>query len=137
LVRDLSQYAVEWNESFEFEFVSPDELTRREQRVYCLTPLILRLAGSARTQRVNEILISETMRPAAFGDRLAVGVWVEKEGRIVIKRSQLCDLASYASTLMHEIVHAATGSDDLSPGFEEGLTELLGVLAVAALPSTE
>jgi hypothetical protein len=55
-------------------------------------------------------------------------VWEEHEHRIVIKRSQLKNLRDYAGTLLHEMVHATSQASDVTRRFEEGLTQLLGVI---------
>lgn len=59
----------------------------------------------------------------------ATGVWEPAHGRIVIKRDQLNNLERFAGTLLHEVVHAITGASDQTQAFENGLTNLLGVLA--------
>lgn len=86
-----------------------------------------------RPARVKEVLISETMRLNAYDNNEAVGVWEEDDARIVVKRDQLRSVVSYASTLLHECVHAITGADDETPEFEHGLTEAMGALAARAL----
>jgi hypothetical protein len=42
-------------------------------------------------------------------------------------------LASFAGTLLHELGHDLTGTEDRSLAFEEELTRLLGVVADTAL----
>jgi hypothetical protein len=132
-VRDLQQYGTEWNDSFEFQFVAPEALSVKERAVFDLTPPILKLAGDKRTRAVKKVLISETMRLEAYGNHEALGLWDEQEGRIIVKRDQLNYIQSYVATLLHEIAHAATGGGDLTTEFEDGLTELLGVLGAQAL----
>lgn len=129
-IRDLDEYAHQWNESFEFTFVKPDELTHKERMVFDRTKDILRLAGG-KPANVKKILISETMRLQGFDE--AVGVWEENEQRIVIKRSQLRKLREYAGTLLHETAHARSGGDDLTRKFEDGLTDLLGTTSSQGL----
>lgn len=129
-IRDLQEYTHQWNESFEFRFVKPEDLTYKERRVFERTKEILRVAGGKPTN-VKRILISETMRLVGFEE--AVGLWEEAEQRIIIKRSQLRTLREYAGTLLHETAHARSGGDDLSRGFEDGLTQLLGTIASNAL----
>lgn len=57
------------------------------------------------------------------------GVWEEDTGRIIIKRSQLKSLESFAGTLLHEVAHARCGWPDTSREFEHELTALLGLIA--------
>lgn len=124
-IRDLYEYTHEWNESFEFTFVKPDDLTPKERRVFERTNDIFRLAGG-KPANVKKILISETMRLEGFEE--AIGVWEATEQRIVIKRSQLKSLRDYAGTLLHETAHVRSGSSDITRSFEDGLTQSLGTV---------
>jgi hypothetical protein len=126
-VRTLEVYRQEWNDSFQFTFVSPDQLTPDEPAIYSLTRPIMRLLTPCIT-RVKEMLISETMRLNRYDNNEAVGVWEEEQQRIVIKRSQLQRKDRYAATLLHESTHALSRADDETLEFEEGLTQALGVL---------
>ncbi len=132
-IRDLGQYRQEWDSSFEFKFVNPIELTAKEQHVFAFTRALLQLAGKERTRRVKEVLISETMRLESDGQDEAVGCWEGGKGRIVIKRSELKEVESFASTVLHEVTHACTGADDLTQEFEDGLSQLLGTVAKSTL----
>lgn len=131
-IRDLTQYREEWEASFQFTFVSVDDLTPAERAVFDRTEDILALRGG-RPKNLRTIAISETMRPGSGGFQEAVGLWEPLEFRIVVKRSQLGSLTSYAGTLMHEVAHAVSGARDVSPGFEEALTSELGLLAARQL----
>ena len=125
-VVDLRQYAHQWNQSFQFQFVDPAELSAREKRVFDQTKQIFRLAGG-RPANVKKVLISTTMRLEGYEE--ATGLWEPAEQRIVIKRSQLRSAQAYAATLLHETVHARTGAVDITRAFEQGLTEMLGIVA--------
>lgn len=127
-VRTLDAYRTEWNDSFRFTFVSPEQLTPEERAIYEQTKLLMRLLPPRMT-RVKEVLISETMRLNSYNNYEAVGVWEEAESRIVIKRDQLRQRKLYAATLLHECTHALSGADDVTLEFEAGLTQALGVLA--------
>jgi hypothetical protein len=129
---DLDRYREQWNESFEFSFVDRDQLTPDERAIFDRTEEILELRGG-RLARVRDILISETMRIGASGYAQATGLWEPKEGRIVIKRDQLRTLETYAGTLIHEVAHAASGTPDVSSGFEDALTAEAGEVATTAL----
>jgi hypothetical protein len=132
-IRILDVYKQEWEKSFRFQFVAPDQLTPQERQIFEQTSLILKLLNKpVLSTRVKEICISETMRAAlsVWGEK---GVWIGKEGRIVIKRSQLHSLQSYTATLLHELAHALSNASDATTAFEEDLTELLGCMAAAAL----
>jgi len=125
-IRDLSEYIQEWNQSFDFNFVKPEDLNKNERRIYDKTKNVLDLIGG-RPADVKKILISETMRLEGFEE--AVGVWERNEQRIVIKRSQLRSLRDYAGTLLHEAAHATSRASDLSRAFEDELTGSLGTIA--------
>lgn len=122
-IRDLSQYQVEYNESFQYKFVYPEDLTPPEKEVFEKMNRILDLAGG-KPSKVKSIKISETMRLG--NDAGTAGVWEPSQNMIVIKRTQLRSLSSFAGTLIHEIVHAKSGCGDFSLGFELALTEVLG-----------
>jgi hypothetical protein len=62
-----------------------------------------------------------------------LGVWEGASQQIVIRRDQLEGLASYAGTLMHEIGHMTSRTNDGTLEFESELSRLLGITASAAL----
>lgn len=124
VIRDLQRYAQEFDESFKFEFVNPESLTASERRIYDKTERIFDLIGG-KPREIQTVWISETMRPDGFGTD-ANGVWEPSEGRVVIKRSQLVDIESYAGTLLHEAAHALSGAGDVSREFESSLTYIIG-----------
>jgi len=127
-IRDLLEYRREWESSFEFEFVDEAAMTDAERAIWARTAEILRLVGG-KPRAVKDIRVSETMRLSGSTFAEAVGLWEPLVGRIVIKRNQLANLASYAATLVHEVIHARSGAEDLDPAFEEALTTTLGRLA--------
>jgi hypothetical protein len=125
---DLERFKTQWNESFQFSFVDPADLTPSESEIFDRTDEILQLRGG-RPANVREILVSTTMRIGASGYAEASGLWEPKEGRIVIKRDQLGALDLYAGTLLHEVAHAVSGTPDVSTGFEDALTSEVGDVA--------
>ena len=127
-IRDLEQFKDEWNRSFEFKFVSPNDLTREERMIFDKTKQIADLI-SGLPKNVKKIMISETMRMETASYREATGLWEAAEERIIIKRTQLRSLKEYASTLLHEIAHARSGTSDISREFEDELTSLLGLVS--------
>ena len=56
------------------------------------------------------------------------GLWEEDTGTIIIKRSTLNNLEKYSGTLVHEIGHCISMSNDISREFELELTRLIGIL---------
>jgi hypothetical protein len=131
-VRDLSVYQAEWNSSFEFKFVSRDGLTRPERKIFDCWQRIVKLVGGLPAQ-VREVKISETMRPDFGTGRECQGLWEAEKRRIIIKRSELATINSFAGTLLHEITHANSGCADVSREFENALTEVIGQLSGACL----
>jgi hypothetical protein len=135
-IRSLDEYRKEWDGSFQFAFVQVEQLRPDEAAVYALTRPILRLLPR-RPGKVKEVLISETMRLNRYDNYEAVGIWVEDQGRIVIKRDQLHSVAHYAGTLLHECVHALCQADDGTLAFEQGFTEVIGHMAAIAVRGAE
>ena len=139
---DLRAFQEEWNDSFTFSFVEPDDLSGDERAVYALLEPLLAVADIDLAEHgVEEIRISETMR-LGEGDAQVVGVWDAGIGQIVIRRDQLETAAAFCGTLLHELEHAISGAGDCTFAFEEALTGRLGILAdrslnqVGALPIT-
>jgi hypothetical protein len=131
-VRDLSVYQAEWNSSFEFKFVPRNGLTPAERKIFDCWQRIVQLVGGLPAQ-VREVRISETMRPDFGTGRECQGLWEEDKKRIIIKRSELASITSFAGTLLHEITHATSGCSDVSREFENALTEVIGQLSSACL----
>lgn len=131
-VRDLEVYHQEWARSFQFKFVPRRGLTGDERRIFDLWPKIAGLAGGLR-RSVREIKISEVMRPDLRCNSEPVGLWEAERQRIIIKRSQLRSIDAFAGTFLHELVHAQTGSEDVTREFEQALTDLLGKVSARAL----
>ncbi len=127
IMRDLGQYNLEWNESFEFKFVKPSELTLNERKIYDKTFDIFNLIGG-KPNIIKNISISETMRREFSGNE-ALGIWEPSIKRIVIKREQLTKIESYAGTLLHEAAHALSGAGDVSREFEMELTNIIGKIS--------
>jgi hypothetical protein len=132
---DLHTYKERWNESFEFSWVGEEELSADERAIFAQTDAILELRGG-RPERVPETAISETMRIAEAGYGETGGLWEPMEHLIVIKRSELRSLETYAGTLLHEVAHAVSGTPDVSAAFEDALTAETGTVATAALGRT-
>ena len=131
-VRDLGVFQAEYAQSFEFKFVSPDKLSRSEQKVFALREKIGSLIGGF-PKKVKQIKISETMRPDIMSGYTPQGLWDEATNSIIILREQLASVEQFAGTLLHEIAHAKTGYADVSRDFENALTEMLGRVAAPQL----
>jgi hypothetical protein len=128
-MRDLDTYLEEWDASFEFDFVEPDELSPDEREVWATLDAIFATVGG-RPRRIKDVKVSTTMRRQAGRHFEAVGVWEPRERRIVVKRDQLGSLETFAATILHEAAHAASGAPDVSFEFESALTEFLGTVSL-------
>ncbi len=129
---DIGQFVENYNDSFEFNFVDPDKLNNKEKAVYQFTPKILGLFGQV-PKKVKEIRISSTMRKDFFDEAETLGCWDQKTSSIVLARKTLKSLSDYSGTLIHELIHAKTGHDDVSRAFENSLTEKIGDLCSQVL----
>jgi hypothetical protein len=133
---DLDKYRNEWNETFTFDFVSPDVMTPREREVYDRIAELCALPGVSLARRRVSVEVSETMRLNAAGDPV-LGLWEAAEHRIVIRRDQLSALAGFAASFLHEVGHMASGSTDRTIDFENELSRLPGLAAAAAIGRPE
>jgi hypothetical protein len=124
-IRDLNRYRNEWLDSFRFTFIDPADLGSGERQVWDALPAIFAARGG-RPARVRDVCVSETMRLMEGRYQEAVGLWEEAEGQIIIKRTQLQSLATFAGTVLHELSHALSRAPDVSIEFEQKLTEELG-----------
>ena len=131
-IRDLGQYQSEWNNSFVFDFVEPDALAPGERAVFSQAQAIVDLVGGL-PPRVQAVRVSNTMRVDFETGSDALGLWDGSTNSIVVRRDQLASLPDFAGTLLHELVHAKTGFDDVSRNFEGALTDIIGKTAAVAL----
>jgi hypothetical protein len=130
-LRDLDEYREEWNRSFQYDFLTPEELSDAEREIFELRhPLIALFREEAR--RVRDIRISQTMRISTHSNNEALGVWEAADGWIVVKREQLGNPEAFLGTLLHELAHAMSGAFDMTEEFEDALTDLLGRTGLAA-----
>ena len=129
---DIGRFVVNYNDSFEFNFITPEKLNNKEKVVYQFTPKILDLFGNTPKQ-VKEIKISSTMRKDFFNAEETLGCWDHKTKSIVLARQTLKSLAGYSGTLIHELIHATTGYDDVTRAFETALTKKIGDLCTNIL----
>jgi len=133
-IMDIGQFVDNYNDSFEFNFITDRDMTSREKAVYQLTPEIIRLFGGM-PNNVAAVKISTTMQTDFFSGNEALGCWDERTQSIVISKKMLRSIADYAGVLVHELVHAKTGYYDVTRPFETALTEQIGRLCEQALKS--
>jgi hypothetical protein len=124
---DIYQFVKNYENSFEFNFINPKQLNEKETVVYQFTPKILELFGKA-PKKVKEIKLSSTMRKDFFDESETLGCWDQKTNSIILSRKTLSSLSKYSGTLIHELIHANTGYDDITREFENSLTEQIGDL---------
>ncbi len=129
---DLSGFQTQWNKSFKFDFIDEKDMTPREREIFVMTKAILKLAGG-KPKCVREVKISKTMRIDPLSLRESSGLWEESTGKIIVKRSQLESLQKYAGTLLHELCHAESGTQDVTGEFEDELTSLVGAITARFL----
>jgi hypothetical protein len=86
-------------------------LTKRERAVYNKTRAIFGLAVAARhVVKTHPHLRNQCIAAAQSpGNRRTSAK--QRNGRIIIKRSQLASTAAYAATLLHERAQAKSGAD--------------------------
>lgn len=124
---DIGQFVTDYNDSFDFNFIDIDKLSSKERDVYNLTPIIIEMFGG-KPKQVKEIKISTTMRKDLFANFETLGCWDGSTNSIVLSRKTLKSIDGYSGTLIHELIHAKTGYDDVTRDFETALTESIGHL---------
>jgi hypothetical protein len=124
---DISQFISAYNDSFEFKFIEKENLLPEERKVFDYSDFIIDLFGGI-PSNVKSIKISETMVKDLFSTSETLGCWDPSSLSIVISRKQLKRLSDFAGTLVHELIHAKTGLDDVSRDFETELTRLIGII---------
>jgi hypothetical protein len=117
------------NDSFQYRFVEEHLFTQNEMNVWRQREQILGLLGVKRWEPPR-ILVSETMRASEYETK---GVWDRNLRAIIVKRSELRSIQSFAGTLLHEFGHANTGTFDCTRSFENVLTEYLGCVSARVL----
>lgn len=121
----------EYNDQFKYNFVQYDELTIKEKQIFDYTSKILGFFKLGSFE--DKVFISETIKPNQFGIDDSNGCWDSNEGKIIIKRNQLKSLENYAGTLIHELLHARYGYNDITREFENKLTQCIGFLVSCIL----
>ncbi|MGD0536079.1 MAG: KTSC domain-containing protein [Verrucomicrobiota bacterium] len=117
------------NESFQYEFVEENEFTENERVVWQSRYQILGLVG-LRQRDIPRILVSQTMRTSEDDTK---GAWDSNLKAVIVKRTQLRLLSTFAGTLLHECAHTVSGAADCTRSFENVLTDYLGRVSVNAL----
>lgn len=128
-INDLTHFIKQRNDAFDFKWVDPDSLSPKESEIWSKRDLIFGFFGG-RPKCVRDVRISETMiKEGTHSSSDADGLWDTKNGWIIIKRSVLGSMKSFAGILLHEAVHARSGETDVTRAFETYLTMVIGDLA--------
>ena len=122
----IQSVVTQFNNSFQYDFVSFDELTRNEKAVFGLHRKVLQETGSK--VKPEQIKIAQTLRPDFPADSYG-GVWDAEKELVIIRRDMLCSPALFCGVLVHELTHADTGFDDIDRGFETALSRWIGHFA--------
>ena len=125
-INTLEEYINEDIANFKYKFIEIDQMTKIEKDIFEKTDEIINLVGNSKN--IREIKISETMQKDILNFQEVLGIWLDKEGFIIIKRSQLKSISEYGSTLLHELTHAKYGNHDITREFELDLTKIIGKL---------
>lgn len=134
-MRDIGQFLTEWNESFSFKFIDEKDLNSKEKAIFRLNNKIFDLIGG-KPKVIKDVKISETMRLDPLLNRECAGLWEQTNGRIIIKRDQLYSIKYYAGILLHEVAHAKSNTMDLTKGFENELSSLIGLIILNIMKTT-
>jgi hypothetical protein len=129
---DISQFVTNYNDSFSFEFIAIENLTRKERDVFNLSNDILNLIDG-KPRIVKDIKISKTMRKDFVSEKETVGLWEPNTSSIIILRKMLNSIKDYSGTLIHEAIHAKSGLGDIDRGFEHELTIAIGQICEKTL----
>ncbi|WP_394914914.1 ATP-binding protein [uncultured Robinsoniella sp.] len=122
-----SQYLKNEQENFTPTQIKITDLTPQEKIIYDKTKQIFQIIGG-KPQIVREIQIVDKIYESELYIS-TVGLWIPATQIILIKRTQLESIESYAGTLLHECAHARSGADDVSRSFEQELTDMIGTLS--------
>lgn len=123
----VRQYIEDEKSNFTPTVVDVSELTVDERNIYNKTSDILNTIGG-KPKSVRIIQIVDKIYENEFYYE-TVGLWIQEEEKILIKRNQLSCITDYAGTLLHECAHAISYADDVSRDFENELTKIIGKLA--------
>lgn len=117
------------SDSFKYTFVEEGSMNPAEIAVFRRHGEIMRLVGVPSSD-APKVMVSETLQTTTDATE---GAWDAQIPAIVIKRTQLASLRSFAGTLLHELAHSKTGTVDCTRAFENALTRYLGAITESCL----
>ncbi len=129
-ISTIQSVVAQYNNSFQYDFVSYDALTITEKAVFDLHRQLLRETHSK--VKSEQIKIAQSLRPDFPTDSFG-GVWDAEKELVIIRRDMLRSPAVFCGVLIHELTHADTGFDDIDRGFETALSRWIGHFAWKAL----
>ena len=129
-ISTIQSVVAQYNDSFQYDFVSYDALSATERAVFDLHRQLLRETHSM--VKPGQIKIAQCLRPDFPADSFG-GVWNAEKELVIIRRDMLCSPALFCGVLIHELTHADTGLDDIDRGFETALSRWVGHFAWKAI----
>lgn len=124
-INDIYNFINECNSNFEYSFVDIENLSVLEKKIYSYTERLVSLMGCKIDDYMVKIADSLEKNCDFYQTK---GVWDRTLNSIIIKRSELSSIRSYAEVLIHELIHAETGFSDVTREFENVLSETIGNL---------
>jgi len=124
-INDIYNFINECNSNFEYSFVDIENLSVLEKKIYSYTERLVSLTGCKIDDYMVKIADSLEKNCDFYQTK---GVWDRTLNSIIIKRSELSSIRSYAEVLIHELIHAETGFSDVTREFENVLSETIGNL---------
>ena len=125
-ISTIQSVVAQYNNSFQYEFVSCDSLSAAEKAVFDLHRQLLRETHSK--VKPEQIKIAQSLRPDFPTDSFG-GVWDAEKELVIIRRDMLRSPAVFCGVLIHELTHADTGFDDIDRSFETALSRWIGHFA--------
>ena len=129
-ISTIQSVVAQYNNSFQYDYVSYDSLSAAEKAVFDLHRRLLRETNSK--VKPEQIKIAQSLRPDFPTDSFG-GVWDPEKEQVIIRRDMLRSPTVFCGVLVHELTHADTGFDDIDRGFETALSRWLGHFAWKAL----
>ena len=115
--------------SYEFEFVSIEDLTQQEQQVFSLVEPVKTFLKKHGLRHEVDVKIAKKIC-SDQSDFITLGLCSSSQNAIIILRSILQDPVTFCSTLLHEFAHYQAGHPDNTRAFENDLSVMLGVLFI-------
>lgn len=131
-ISTIQSVVAQYNNSFQYDYVSYDALTITEKAVFDLHRQLLRETHSQ--VKPEQIKIAQSLRPDFPTDSFG-GVWDAEKELVIIRRDMLRNPAVFCGVLIHELTHADTGFDDIDRRFETALSRWIGHFAWKVLSS--